>query len=162
MDTATAEKWDRLLRQAMMNEIALAKLYLRYAELFPKQARTWTILARAEQKHAEAFLRLLQLAPPEIGPVLERAAGALEGMRAQEERLTAMRERARTGDVTPSRAVTNAAAMESSLAENLLAIFDSALEGSGLHAVAAQLLRETRHHRGMVMRLAAEAGAAAD
>ncbi len=155
MKDTLARKWERLLRQAMMNESALAALYAQYAELFPEHAGVWTALSRAELKHADAFLGLLQKNPP---PGVEAALDKFdpEGLNAVESRIAAMREGARNRNVTRDRAAANAISMESSLAENLLAVFDSALAGSDLHKVAGQLLRETRHHRGMVMRLMAE------
>ena len=64
MKDTLARKWERLLRQAMMNESALAALYAQYAELFPEHAGVWTALSRAELKHADAFLGLLQKNPP--------------------------------------------------------------------------------------------------
>jgi rubrerythrin len=150
-------KWERLLRQAMVNESMLAELYAHYAELFPEHGRVWAVLARAERKHAAAFLDLLEELPPAgAEAILHKFRPEL--MNAVESRLAAMLESVRNRNVTADRAVTNAISMESSLMENLMAVFETAMGGSRVQQVAGQLLRETRHHRGMVMRLLAGGG----
>ena len=144
------KKWLQLLAQAMNNEAALCALYARYAELFPEQAETWLVLSRSEQKHTHLLRALLSGGGPDLEhiPFDKLQSGPLDFISSQ---ITAMMEKAASGEVMPTRAVTNALLLESSLVENFL--FDAAPAAGPFRRVAEQLCRESKYHHQLVKRL---------
>jgi rubrerythrin len=154
---AIQKMWLKLLSQAMENEAAIGRLYARYAELFPRQSETWSILAQAEKRHTASLQGLLEEenAGVEAIPLEKLQAGVLEFVTGQ---ITVMTEKAVAGDVTEARAAANALLLESELAESFL--FNAAsTEDSPFRRVAEQLCHESQQHRQIILGLASEAPA---
>lgn len=158
-DTTPVQKaWIALLNQAMENEAAIGRLYARYAELFPAQSDTWTILARAEAVHTSSLRELLQGEAPSVEeiPLEKLQAGTLAFVSGQ---ITVMLEKAAAGDVTEGRATANALLLESSLVESFLFAAAPPVD-SPFRRVAEQLYRESQVHRQIVLGIASPAQAA--
>ena len=150
MQDVIQKKWRQLLTQAMDNETAVSGLYARYAELFPEQAETWSVLSRSELKHAAMLRSLLDAGVPEMAdiPMDKMQSGPMDFITAQ---VASMLAKAAGGEVMPTRAVANALLLESSLIENFL--FEVSAATGHFHQVAEQLCRESKYHQQLVRRL---------
>ncbi len=144
--------WIKLLSQAMENEAAIGWLYGCYAAQFPKQAETWAVLARAEEKHRASLEGILSGAVAELAqiPMEKLQAGTLDFITSQ---IAVMLEKATAGDVTETRAVANALLLESALVESFLFSAAPAADDSPFRKVAEQLYRESLYHRQIVLGL---------